>query len=213
MGVALSVVQYVAKIFVLLILVLALVFGGLLWFDYLGVIEMKQTLAPVYRLVGLQPQSSVTLTADNPFTADLDDDRLAKRLEALSVRDEELAKREADVTAQEALNEQVAKELEERKSSQEEREKTFEAEINKYNNRAANIEQNARNLTGMQPRNAVDILLAMDDQDVIDILRKTEEIAQASGSSSMVAYWLSLMPAERAAVIQRKFLEKPPVQN
>ncbi|MBQ5780817.1 MAG: flagellar protein FlbB, partial [Spirochaetaceae bacterium] len=73
-----------------------------------------------------------------------------------------------------------------------------------YANRDANVAQNVKNLTGMAPQNAVAILVAMDDQDVIDILRKTEEIATQTGTSSMVAYWLSLMPAERAAVIQRK---------
>jgi flagellar protein FlbB len=61
----------------------------------------------------------------------------------------------------------------------------------------------------MQPQNAVAILVASDDQNVIDILRRTEEIAAETGASSMVAYWLSLMPAERAAQIQRKMLEKP----
>ncbi|MDR1786123.1 MAG: flagellar protein FlbB [Spirochaetaceae bacterium] len=206
-------VQYIAKIFVLLALITVMVFGGLMWFDYLGVIELKKQLAPVYRLVGLQPQTGITASADNPFTADLDDDRLAKRLEALNVRDEELSKREADISAQEALNEQVARELEERRVSQDEKERTFEGERNKYNERSANVEQNARNLTGMAPQNAVNIMLAMDDQNVIDILRKTEEIAKAENASSMVAYWLSLMPAERAATIQRKMLERPAAQN
>jgi flagellar protein FlbB len=205
--------QYILKIVMLLILIAALVFGGLVWFDYLGVLQLKQRFAPVYRLMGLQPQTGAAPSADNPFAADLDDDRLAKRLEALTIRDEELAKREADLSALEERNNQVARELEERQSTQDEREKTFTAEMEKYSSRSANVEQISRNLTGMQPRNAVDQLLAMDDQNVIDILRKTEEIARASGASSMVAYWLSLMPAERAAVIQRKMLERPAAAN
>ena len=49
----------------------------------------------------------------------------------------------------------------------------------------------------------------MDDQDVIDVLRKATEVAQRNGSASLVAYWLSLMPAERAAVIERKMANKP----
>jgi flagellar protein FlbB len=53
-------------------------------------------------------------------------------------------------------------------------------------------------------------MLAMDDQDVIDALRKTEEIAQAEGTTSIVSYWLSLMPPERAAEIQRKMVSRPP---
>jgi len=39
------------------------------------------------------------------------------------------------------------------------------------------------------------------------------EIAKESGSSSMGSYWLSLMPADRAAEIQRKMLSKPETLN
>ena len=49
----------------------------------------------------------------------------------------------------------------------------------------------------------------MDDQDVIDVLRRADEDATALGQTSLVAYWLSLMPPERAAEIQRKMANKP----
>jgi flagellar protein FlbB len=188
---------------VLLLLIVVMVVGGLIWFDYLGVLNLKQTFAPLYKLVGLVPQTSVATTAENPFISELDDDRLAKRLEALDIRSEELDKREADVATLADTNEQIAKELEERKAAQEEREKTLEAAVNRYNDRAANIERNARNLMGMPPRAAVDILLSQDDQLVIDTLRKAEELA------APVSYWMSLMPPDRAGTIQRKMTEKP----
>ena len=41
------------------------------------------------------------------------------------------------------------------------------------------------------------------------IYKNSAEIAAEEGSASMVAYWLSLMPADRAAQIQRKMLSKP----
>jgi flagellar protein FlbB len=37
----------------------------------------------------------------------------------------------------------------------------------------------------------------------------TETIAQAEGTNSIVAYWLSLMPAERAVELQRKMTGRP----
>ena len=40
-----------------------------------------------------------------------------------------------------------------------------------------------------------------------------EEIAKRDGASSMGSYWLSLMPADRAAEIQRKMLSKPEKLN
>ena len=111
------------------------------------------------------------------------------------------------------MNEQIAHELSEREKSQEEREKTFNNILKQYDDKEVNIEQIALNLNGMRPEAAVNILLAMDDQTVIDVLRKVEEIAKRDGSSSMGSYWLSLMPADRAAEIQRKMLSKPEKLN
>lgn len=72
-----------------------------------------------------------------------------------------------------------------------------------------NINQIAKNLNDMRPEAAVDVLLAIDDYTVIDILREVEEIAAEEGTYSMGSYWLSLMPSEKAAEIQRKMLINP----
>jgi flagellar protein FlbB len=199
----------VGKSIVLLILIIILTLLGLLWFDFLGVIHAKKYFSPLYKLMGLSPQTSVSGTAEFPIVADLDEDRLAVRLEALDARTEELNQREAEVKRLESENQQIAQELEDRRISQDEREKTFNNTLKQHDDRDKNIAQISANLNGMNPEAAVNILLAMDDQDVIDVLRKTEEDAQASGKSSMVAYWLSLMPSERAAKISEKSANKP----
>ena len=202
--------KVLAKSILLILLIVILVLFGLLWFDYLGVIQAKKMFAPVYRLFGLEPQTSVSVAGGtDSIPANLDDDRFAKRLEALDVRTQELDKREADVKVQEDANAQVAQELADKENSQSEREKTFNNLVKKYDDRSVNIEQIVQNLNGMQPAKAVEILVNMDDQDVIDVLRRAEEIAASAGTSSMGAYWLSLMPASRAAEIQRKMANKP----
>ena len=198
------------KTLVLLILVIILILGGLLWFDYLGVIQAKKLFAPFYRLIGKEPQTSVAVTTNAEILqADLDNERLEKRLEELSLRSEELDKREQDIAALEAENTQIAQELEERRISQEEREKTFNNIQKMYDDRSVNIRKNAENLNGMAPANAVAILNEMDDQDIIDTLRMVDQIAAEEGKASMVSYWLSLMPAERVAELQRKMADKP----
>lgn len=198
------------KTIVLLILVIILILGGLLWFDYLGVINAKSMFAPFYRMIGKEPQTTVTKTTSAELLqTDLDDERLAKRLEELSLRSEELDKRELDIQALEAENTQIAQELEERRISQEEREKTFNNIQKMYDDRNVNIRKNAENLNGMAPANAVAILNEMDDQDIIDTLRMVDQIAAEEGTSSMVSYWLSLMPANRVAELQRKMANKP----
>jgi len=197
------------KSFVLILIILILVAGGLLWFDYLGIVHVKSVFSPVYKLLGKEPQTSVTSTQSEPLTANLDQDRLNKQLEAIDIRMEELDKRETDLEESEKQNAQIAAELAEREKNQEEREKTFNLTVKKYDDKEVNIEQIANNLNGMRPEAAVGILVAMDDQIVIDVLRKVEEMAAENGTMSMVSYWLSLMPSDRAAEIQRKMLSKP----
>ena len=199
----------VGKSIALLFLILAIILGGLLWFDYLGIIKAKSIFAPVYKLFGLQPQTSVSATSSKPLQANLEDDRLAKRLEALEIRSQELDKRESDIARSENANEAIARELEDRQKSQEEREKTFNNEVKKYDDRSTNIEQISTYLQNMPPKTAVEQLLGMDDQDIIDIFRKTDAQALASNTASMTSVWLMNMPSERAAVIQRKMASKP----
>ena len=197
------------KSFVLLIIILILIVGGLLWFDYLGVVHVKNIFAPLYTLMHKAPPTSTPATQSKPLTANLDEDRLLKQREALNLFKEELDKREADIAVVEKQNQEVSAELAEREKNQEEREKTFNSTVKKYDDKNINVEQIANNLNGMRPQAAVDILIAMDDQTVIDVLRKVEELAAANGTSSMGSYWLSLMPSERAAEIQRKMISKP----
>ena len=120
------------KSFVLILIILILISGGLLWFDYLGIIHVKSVFSPVYKLLGKEPQTSVTSTQSDPLTANLDEDRLNKQLQAIDIRMEELDKRESDLEASEKQNAQVAAELAEREKNQEEREKTFNLTVKKY---------------------------------------------------------------------------------
>ncbi len=197
------------KTIILLFLIIILLLAGLVWFDYLGVIQAKNVLAPAYRLFGLQTQTSTSATGTPPLEADLDNDRYQKRLESLNLMKEELDKRETDLAQAEALNQQTAQELEDRRVAQEERETAFNNAVTQYDGRQLNIVTNVQNLNSMPPQNAVDILVAMEDQDVIDILRMADQIALEEGGTSLASTWLMFMPAERAAQIQRKMLSKP----
>ena len=197
------------KSFVLIMLIIIMALGGLLWFDFLGVIHVKNIFTPLYKAMGREPPESVAATSSHPIVGNLEQERLDKQREALELFKEELDKREEEIAAKEKLNEQIAAELAEREKSQEEREKTFNRNVKQYDDKNVNIEQIAQNLNGMRPEAAVNILLAFDDQVCIDVLRKVEEIARRDGSASMGSYWLSLMPAQRAAEIQRKMISKP----
>lgn len=196
----------IGKSIVLLLLIVVLVLSGLMWFDHLGIIRFRH-FAPIYRLFGAKTVSAPAVSTH--LVSDIDQERINKQREALDLYKEELDKRDSDLAESERTNAQIAAELAEREKSQEEREKTFNEAKEKYDKKEVNIEQIANNLNGMQPKAAVDILTAMDDQLVIDVLRKVEEMAQSGGTASMASYWLSLMPPDRAATIQRKLVSKP----
>jgi flagellar protein FlbB len=185
--------------------------GGLVWFDYLNVIDAKALLSPAFRLVGLEPRSQPPASPDDLIS--LDAERLAIRLEALDLRNRELEKTAQDLEARRGEIEQMAQELEERQKALDERENSFNATVEAADVKTRNIEQSARYLTGMPPDQAVGIITAMDDQDAIDIFRMTEEIAGREGTTSIVSYWLSLLPAERAAELQRKMVNRPSLPN
>jgi len=201
----------IGKTLLLLLLVLILAAGGLVWFDYLNVIDVKTVLAPVYRFIPFLPGEGRTqpaVSADEILN--LDAERLAIRLEAIELRNMEMDNRQSELDSRYGKIEQMAQELEERQNALDDREKSLRAQSIDAENKDRNVEQNARYLTGMPPQSAVGIIAALDDQDAIDVLRKTEEIARAEGTTSVVAYWFSLMDPARAAELQRKMAGRPP---
>jgi flagellar protein FlbB len=190
-----------SRIFVLFLLLIVLTLGGLIWFDYLGIIDARSMLAPVYQALGVQKRSAVA-SADDPNL--LDKERLSKQADALALRQQDLDTKEAALSRKEKELNQFGQDLNDKEAALSSREKAFNDRVKAFENRRVNLEQNARYLTSMPPTNARDILLKMDDQDVIDIFRIVDAQAQASGQDSLVPYWLSIMPADKAAVLQRK---------
>lgn len=194
------------RILVLLLLVVALALGGLIWFDYLGVLDAKDTLAPFLGLFGIARRTKVEAVED-PLL--LERERLEKEREAVEFREAEVERQERDLAEREANLEQKIKQIEEREESLQDREKSFSETVEAYENRRVNLRQLSEYLVGMPPKNAVEILLEKEDQDVIDIFRITEDIATETGELSLVAYWISLMPAQKAAELTRKMSRKP----
>ena len=214
--------RIVGRIIVLLFLILILAGGGLLWFDYLNVIDAKSVLGPVFNALRGVPYVNRILPpgegrSQPPLGEDsvlnIDAERFAVRMEALELRNMELDKREQDIQNRRNQNEQVAQELEERQKALDEREKSFNDLLSDAEIKDRTVERNAINLINMPPERAVGILAKMDDQDVIDVFRKTDQLAEAGGTASIVPYWLSLMEPQRAAEINRKMVSRPSTLN
>jgi flagellar protein FlbB len=199
--------RVLGRIVLLVSIIVALIIGGIVWFDYIGLIDAKTVLAPAYRLLGLKTRTAAPARADSP--ALLEEERYAKRLESISARSEELDARALDLEKRDQQISQKAQEIEDRGKALDDQEKSFNDKAKQYDNRKVNIDQNAQYLVGMPPAKAVSILVAMDDQTVIDIFHAVEERAKAAGESSLVSVWLAGMPADRSATLQRKMAAKP----
>jgi flagellar protein FlbB len=194
------------RIILLILLVSALFLGGLLWFDFLGIVDVRYRFAPVLKLVGLE--SPVKLENPDDLLL-LDKERMDKQIQALDIREEELVNRGNEIVLREAEVKQKLETLAEQEKSLADREKSFNDRLKEYEDRDRNLRQASAYFTGMPPQDAVDRLLGMIDQDIIDIFRITELIAQEADTDSIVSYWFSLMPADRAADLNRKMLKKP----
>jgi flagellar protein FlbB len=205
------------RIIVLLFLILALAGGGILWFDYLNVIDAKNVLGPVFNALRGAPligrfipegEGRGPVPVEEGYL-NIDAERFAVRMDALGLRDMELDKRAQDLENREGQIEQMAQELADRQKAQDERENSFNAFLSDADIKDRNVERNAINLINMPLVRAVGILSAMDDQDVIDVLRKTDQLAQVSGSASIVPVWLSQMDPIRVAELNRKMVSRP----
>ncbi|MGA2377944.1 MAG: flagellar protein FlbB [Spirochaetia bacterium] len=189
------------RIFILFLLIVVLALGGIIWFDYLGVVDAKSMISPVYQLLGLGRRSAVA-SADDPNL--LDRERLAKQQDALVLSRQDLDSREAALAAKEKQLNQLGQDLNDRQAALEAQQKALNDARKAIEDRRVNLDQNAIYLTSMAPSNAVAILAKQDDQYVIDTFRTVEAQAKKAGTDSLVPIWLSLMPADRAATLQRK---------
>jgi flagellar protein FlbB len=204
------------RVIVLLLLILIMAGGGIIWFDYLNLIDAKTVLAPFYRFIGREGRTQPETEAEEVLS--LDAERRAARLAALELQRQELEARGQELENRSGLLEQIAQALNERQKMLDDREKSFNDISREAEDKERNVEAFSRRLTGMPPDMAVNIISATNDQDVIDALRKTEEIAQAEGTQSIVPYWLSLMArtpegAARVAELQRKMVGRPSSLN
>ena len=199
----------VPRIFGLFMVIFILVFGGLFWFDYLGLINAQGFLGPVINpVMGLFGQKpSISVNVDDPVL--LDAIRIRKQEEALDLKYQDFLAKQVDLGKQDQTLAQKMAEVTEREKSQDEREKSFNDKQKQYDDRDKNLARISKDLTSMRPADAVKILNGYDDQMMIDILRKTQELADASGGMSLVSVWLSKLDPARTAEIQRKMTLKP----
>ena len=147
--------RFFSKFLMLLLLILILLIGGALWFDYLGLLNVKETFAPATRLVGISSPEKLENEDDLLL---LERERLSKREEALKLNREALEANLAELEKMETEVRQKMEMLEEKEKALAEREKSFNERVKQYENKRANLRQSAEYFNGMPPQRAVEML-------------------------------------------------------
>lgn len=178
-----------------------LIISGLIWIDFLGLINIRGALFPLLgRVPGFQAFSSrriedPSLLAREEFKKQELSRKLEwEKLEGLEkkLKEKELKLKEKETALVRLEGQLKQKEgLIDRKYQDKE---TYQQKILKQ----------AGYFISMKPDEAVKRLDKMDDLLVIDILREIDRQAAGQGKQSVVPYYFTLMDPARSAVIQRK---------
>ncbi len=191
------------KIINLLFLNLFLFSSGMLWLDYLGIINIKENIFPQLAKIPIISYVVPKREADKNLLEKVEAEKLKmfKEIEWKKLKDFEkkLNEKKIELEKKEA-------ELQEKEQELVSREKYID---NKYKDKETyeqKIAQQAKYFVGMRPEDAVKRLTELDDLTVIDILKEIEREAKEQGKQSIVPYFLSLMDPKRASTIQRKML-------
>jgi flagellar protein FlbB len=198
------------RIFGLSLLVLVLALGGALWFDFLGLIDVTAVFAPALRWVGLEPRAEA-VEADSPLL--LENERIGKREEALAILGDELEERAQTIEARETELQALAEQLAAREAALDDRENSVNEALRRVENERAALVKLSTYLTNMPPADAVEIMVNYRDPLLLDVLLMTDELAEAGGQASLVPFWMSQMPADRAAIIGEKLEMLPEIEG
>lgn len=198
------------RIFGLILLVAVLAVGGALWFDFLGLFDVTGVFAPALRWVGLEPREAVVETED-PLL--LSESRISKREEAVALLEDELLQREQELTEREAELKLIADQLEQREAELSDRENSVNERLRQVENERAALVKLSGYLTNMPPADAVGQMVNYNDDLLLDVLLVTDELAEASGQASLVPFWLSQLPADRAAAVGERLSLLPEIEG
>lgn len=195
----------ILKVLFLVLFIVVLIVGGLLWFDFLGVVDVQDSFSFITNIVGIEPREPI----EDDTIYLLDNERLAKQQLSVDQQFEDLSLRQQEVELLSLELTQREEEVAELELSLEEKENSLNEAQRIYDDKDKNLRQVATNYISMDPKRAVPQLEEMDVLDVVDLFRMVDKMADESGTASMVSYWLSQMDAAKAAEIQRLLIIKP----
>ncbi|OQY40034.1 MAG: hypothetical protein B6229_02475 [Spirochaetaceae bacterium 4572_7] len=200
----------IGKSILLLLLIVILIIGGIIWFDFLGVMDKGKTLDFITTKIGLD--SSAPVEDDENSIYLLDAVRLVKERDVIDRREIALKSREEAILLDEAKNKQMLEELKEKESAIDDKEKSLTDALGRYDDEQKNLETTVAYLAALPPQKAVDIMLNYPILKVVDTLRAEDEIAERDGRAANSSVWIMFMDPKRAAEVQDMMIKKPTVK-
>ncbi|MBN2619072.1 MAG: hypothetical protein JXR64_12235, partial [Spirochaetales bacterium] len=107
-----SIPGMIGKSILLLLLSVVLIIGGIIWFDFLGVIDRGNTLDFITDKIGLTSPEKIDDPNNSIYL--LDAVRLVKEKEAIERREIALKSKEDELTLEAAKNKQISEQLKEK---------------------------------------------------------------------------------------------------
>lgn len=182
-----------SKIIFLFLIIVFLLGVGVLWLDYMGLINLTKTAS----MFSKDEASVLYADDDEPSLMKLEE--LEKNKEQLKERTEDLDRREALLLEQEKSSNTDKEKIQEMRAGIELERKKLENEKNKYSGYKKNIIDLAQKIESMPPKEAVAIMINWDDPLIIDVLRQIDQNALDAGAMSVTSYLISLMPKDKAS--------------
>ena len=202
-----SVAGMIGKSILLVLLIVALIIGGIIWFDFLGIIDKGDSMDFLTKRIGLSSPEVVEDDTENIYL--LDAVRLVKESQAIERREIALKSREEEILLNEAKNRQIAEELEEKEASIIDKENSLTEALSRYNDEQENLATTVRYLADLPPQSVVSIMENYPILKIVDTLRKEDEIAQTNSRVSNSSTWLLFMEPKMAADVQDMMIKKP----
>ncbi|SFB86215.1 hypothetical protein SAMN02745150_01109 [Brevinema andersonii] len=187
------------KVFLLLLLNVAIAGFALYFFDFMRIIDYRTLFADTAKLT-----LKVSHKIEDPLL--LEKEELNKKWELLAIKETEISNKNSSLELNIlALDGEKNKLLEEREAFLNEQAAAAlkKEEESAYDKRIAEI---AVQIAGMPPQTAAEILNLQDDLQVVDTFRKMDELAAMNGQASTVPFLLTLLNREKAARVQALML-------
>ncbi len=190
------------KILILLFGNLALLTILILLFDTFGIIDYREFLyenLPFVRsYIEQKIEDPSILEKENLLRYKTELDYIKNSLEK---KEKELQIRESNIINKELELQQKMVEVEQVRANLEKLQNSFIS----YDQKVTKV---ANYLLNIPPDSAVKVLEEMDDNMIIDVLMKIDQISEREGIASISPLLLSRLPADRAARIQAKILQR-----